>query len=186
MRRCLIVLLLIGMLSGCGSSEGGIDRALTLRNCLLNSKGCTFDAVITADYGDKLYTFSMKNVVDSNGNLQFEVKRPETIAGVTGKITDEKGTLTFDDKVLAFSLLADEQISPVSAPWLFIKTLRSGYINACESGNSGMRIRIDDSYEEDALQIDVWTDSQNVPVHGEIMFRGRRIITLDVENFVIL
>ncbi len=186
MKRWLIVLLFVGMLSGCSSAESGVARALCLRSDLLESNGCTFDVVITADYGDKLYTFTTKNVVDSNGNLQFDVAKPETIAGITGKITDEKGALTFDDKVLAFSLLADEQITPVSAPWLMVKALRSGYISACEGGENEMMIQINDSYDDDALQLNVWVDSGNMPIRGEILFGGRRIITLDVENFVIV
>ena len=186
MKRWLPILLLIGMLTGCGSSRTGIERALCLRESLLKGKGCTFIAVVTADYGDKLYTFTMKNTVDTNGDLTFEVVSPDTIAGITGKIENEKGALTFDKEVLAFSLLTDDQISPVSAPWLFIKTLRSGYIHGCESLESGMRIQIDDSYDDDALQLDIWTDSSDIPIRGEILFRGRRIITLDVENFTIL
>ena len=186
MKRWLTVLLLIGMLSGCGSSQGGVNRALSLRSALLNGNGCAFTAEITADYGDRLYTFVLKNTVDSKGYLSFEVISPESIAGITGKIENDKGALTFDEQVLAFSLLTDDQISPISASWIFIKTLRSGYIGACEDTDTGMRIQIDDSYDEDALQLDIWTDSNNIPIRGEILFRGRRIITLNVENFTIL
>lgn len=186
MKRWLTILLLIGVLSGCGSSRSGVDRALNLRNTLLKGNGCTFNAVITADYGDKLYIFKTKNTVDINGNLTFEVLSPDSISGITGKIENEKGALTFDNEVLAFSLLTDDQISPVSAPWIFVRSLRSGYIRACEDAQSGMRVQINDSYDEDALQMDIWTDSADIPIRSEILFRGRRIITLDVENFTIL
>ena len=183
MKRWLLILLLIGLLSGCGNSQKGIDKALSLRSTLLEGNGCTFDAVITADYGEELYTFTMKNTVDSQGNLRFEVVSPESIAGICGEITEGKGTLSFDEQILVFSLMADEQITPVSAPWIFIKTLRSGYINACEDADAGMHVQIDDSYQSNALLLDIWTDSNIIPVRGEIFYDGRRIITLDVENF---
>lgn len=186
MKRWLMILLLVGLLTGCGSSEGHIEKALNLRSALLNGDGCTFDASITADYGDKIYSFTMKNTVDTNGNLIFEVASPESISGITGTIQDEKGALTFDREVLAFSLMADGQITPVSAPWIFIKTLRSGYISACENLDSGIHLQIDDSYDEDALQLDIWTDANNMPIRSEIFYKGRRIITLDVDNFTIL
>ncbi len=186
MKRWLVVLLLVGLLSGCGSVNGHMDQALKLRNTLLGGNECTFDAVITADYGDKIYNFTMKNTVDANGNLTFEVISPDSISGITGRIQDEKGALTFDREVLAFSLMADGQITPVSAPWIFIKTLRSGYISACENLDSGIHLQIDDSYDEDALQLDIWTDANNMPIRSEIFYKGRRIITLDVDNFTIV
>ena len=185
MRRCLFLLLIVGMLLGCDKADDGVSKAIDLRNKLLSSS-CTFDAVITADYGEKIHTFSTKNSVDANGNLRFEVVLPETIAGIAGVISEDTGKLTFDDKVLVFELLADEQITPVSAPWIFIKTLRSGYIHGCEILQEGLHIQIDDSYAEDALQMEIWTNQDNLPVRGEILFRGRRIITLAVENFQIM
>lgn len=186
MKRWLLIALIAGMLTGCSGVQSSVSRAVGLRSKLLQGSGCTFDAVITADYGEKLYTFTMKNTVDSSGNLTFEVVLPETISGISGRITDEAGALTFDDKVLAFELLADEQITPVSAPWILMKTLRGGYIRACESTDSGLHIQIDDSYEDDALQMEIWTNQEDIPIRGEILFRGRRILSLNVENFSIL
>lgn len=186
MKRWLFLLLLVGLLSGCGDSQKGIDKALSLRSTLLQGNGCTFDTVITADYGEELYTFTMKNTADSQGNLRFEVVSPDSIAGICGEITGGKGTLTFDDKILAFSMMADDQITPVSAPWLLIKTLRGGYINACEDTDTGLHVQIDDSYQSNSMHLDIWTDLNNFPVRGEIFFDGRRIITLVVENFTFM
>ena len=45
---------------------------------------------------------------------------------------------------------------------------------------------INDSYEEDALTLDIWLDSQNNPVRAEILYDGRRILTLNIQNFQIL
>lgn len=182
MKRWLVLLLLAGMLSACGSSKGNMDKVLDLRSNLLKN-ACSFDAEITADYGDKLYSFEMNNTADNQGNIRFTVKKPESIANITGEVAEEKGRLTFDDKVLAFELLADDQITPVSAPWLLIKTLRSGYIHACEATNDGLYVQIDDSYKEDALRLDIWLDENNAPMRGEILYKGRRIITIEVDNF---
>ena len=178
-------MVLAGLLSGCSSVDSGIDQAMVLREKLLKGS-CSFDAVITADYGDRIYTFEMQNTADEQGNVKFEVQKPESIANITGEITQEKGKLTFDDKVLAFELMADEQITPVSAPWILIKTLRCGYIHACEATDEGLHIQIDDSYKEDALRLDIWLNKENVPIRGEILYKSRRIITLDVENFTFM
>ena len=82
MRRAVALLILVFLLVGCsGNSE--FDKAMTLRDQLLKSSGCTFDTVITADYGDSLYTFAMQCKVDELGVLSFAVTEPETISGIT-------------------------------------------------------------------------------------------------------
>ena len=42
---------------------------------------------------------------------------------------------------------------------------------------------MDDSYDDDALHLDIWLNSENVPVKAEILFRERKILSLDVQNF---
>ncbi len=176
------ILCVVFLISGCKSSGDALDRALSLRNRLLDSDGCTFHAQITADYGEKIYTFGMDCKTDKEGNLKFSVTDPSTIAGITGKITTAGGAITFDDKVLAFQTMADGQVTPVTAPWLFIKTLRSGYLNGCTDGENGFEISIDDSYEEDALHLNILVEN-DLPVAGEIFWQGRRVLTLTVEEF---
>lgn len=175
-----IILLLI--LAGCSGGETGLDRAMSVRQ-KLQQNTCSFEAEVIADYGDKLYTFGMLCVADPSGNLNFTVTSPETIQGITGIIDSAGGKLTFDDTVLAFELLADEQITPVSAPWILIQTLRSGYIHAAQETDSGLKLIVNDSYEEDSLQLDIWLNEQDIPTEAEILWQGRRIVSLKVKNY---
>ena len=177
----LIVLLFLG---GCSGKQEELERAMTLRAKLLASE-CSFDAKITADYGDKLYVFAMACQGDSRGNLAFTVTEPESIAGITGIISQDGGRLTFDDTALAFPLMADDQLTPVSAPWIFLKTLRGGYLTSANTEEELLHLTIDDSYEEDALQLDIWLDGQNLPVQSDILYDGRRILTVQVSNFTL-
>lgn len=186
MKRLLAVLMLVLMLAGCSEANAEMDRALALRERLLKCNGCTFDAVITADYGDKIYTFSLQCQIDSLGNLAFKVTDPESIEGIEGEISEEGGKLTFADTILAFETMAEGQITPVTAPWLLMHTLRSGYLNICGKDGDGLRIGIDDSYEDDALHLDIWTDANDYPLRGEIIWQGRRILSVDVRNFAFL
>lgn len=186
MRKGILFILLIVMLSGCRQNGGQMKEALEIRQRLLNSKGCQFETVITADYGDKIYTFSLDCTVDKEGTLTFAVKEPETIADITGTISKNGGALTFDGKALAFETIADGHVTPVTAPWLLIKTLRSGYITAAGDDGEQLRLTVDDSYAENDLTMDIWISSKNVPVRGEILWQGKRILTLDVKRFVYL
>lgn len=183
MKRILSVFFMFFILTGCAKTNNELNRAMQLRERILSSNGCKFETVITADYGDSIYTFSMTCQTDQEGDLKFTVTDPKTISGITGTVTQKGGYLTFDDQVLAFEMLADGQITPVSAPWLLIKTLRSGYLSACGADGDDIRISIDDSYADNALHLDIWINDQDVPVRGEILWEGRRVVSLEVRSF---
>lgn len=181
MKKWAIFLLILICLSGCaGSNE--IERGMALRSMLLRSSG-SFEANIHADYGEKSHDFSVDCEFDELGSLSFTVTEPTSIAGIAGKMEKGTGKLTFDDNVLYFDLLTDEQLNPVSTPWIFLNTLRSGYLTAAGEEEDLLRLSIDDSYEEDALHLDIWLDENNTPVNAEVVYDGRRILSMSVENF---
>lgn len=140
-------------------------------------------ADIVADYGDTLYTFSVHSRFDDQGNMTFTVIAPESISGVTGKIEGEQGYLTFDGKAVAFPLLTDAQLTPASAPWIFMKSLRSGYIHSSASDGALTYVCIDDSFEEDAMQLELWLNQDHVPVQAEIIYKNCRILSLTITEF---
>ena len=183
--RFAAILCVVFLLTGCKGNGDTLNRAMTLRNKLLESDGCRFQTTVTADYGEQIYVFKMDCQVDKDGNLSFSVIKPETIAGIAGKISASGGAITFDDKVLAFQTIADGLVTPVSAPWLFIKTLRSGYLKDTAETEDGYEISIDDSYEEESLQLQIRM-ADDMPSFAEIFWQGRRILTLSVENFTVL
>lgn len=182
----LYVLLVVIFLFGCSGENSQMQRCLKLREALLKSTSCTFTAEITADFGDKTYTFTLDCQGNADGSLVFSVAQPETISGIRGVLSAGGGKITFeDDRAVAFPLLAEGDVSPISAPWLLYNTLRSGYIDSCGMEAERLRVTLNDSYEAQALQVDVWLDSEDRPVFAEILWKGRRVLTICVENFQI-
>lgn len=186
MKRLVCVVILMVLLVGCDCENQELERVMALRAALLSGNGCTFLAGITADYGDKTYTFETECLANEQGGISFTVREPESIKGITGTVSAEGGKLNFDDDALAFELLADGQVTPVCAPWLLVKTLRGGYVTSCGMDGELLRVSIDDSYEEDALHLDIWLDSSDVPQRAEIVWKERRVLSLELENFEIL
>ena len=182
MKRVVVLIMAVLLLCGCASGDAQMERALTLRGKLQRA-AVSFDAEIVADYGDKTYTFSMNCQSDATGNLKFTVTEPQTIEGITGTVTKGTGKLTFDDKVLAFDVLADGLISPVSGPWVMVETLRGGYLTSCAQEGDGLRLTIDDSYAEKALHLEVWLDGQDLPKYCEVFWNGRRLLSMTVTSF---
>ena len=185
MRKLVVLLLsfLLGLLPGCGGGQDATAQAMDLRARLLSSNGYTFDTEVTADFGDKDYTFALNCRADNAGNVTFTVILPETIAGISGVIDSNGGKITFDDVALAFGLLADGRLTPVSAPWVLVHTLHYGYITACAQTDSGVMISINDSYEDEALNLSVYLGRDGLPAEAEIFWNGRRVLSLTVKNF---
>lgn len=185
MKRLALLCLVLILLCGCSANSADMDRAMALRG-KLQQKEVTFDVDITADYGDKVHTFSMECQADIKGNMKFSVTRPESISGISGTVSKGSGKLTFDDQILAFDILADNLISPVSGPWVLMETLRSGYLTSCSQEGDLLRVAIDDSYADNALHLEVWLDSNDIPQRCEIYWQGRRLLSMDVKNFTFL
>ena len=122
---------------------------------------------------------------DAAGEISFSITRPQSIAGISGSISDQGGSIRFEDQALYFPLLTDALLTPASAPWIFLKTLRSGYITSACMEESLLHVTVDDDYEEDALTVDIWLEGER-PVRADILHDGKRILSVQVENFVLL
>ena len=186
MKKLAALMITLVILTGCTGKREEMDRIMNLRAKLLGSEGCTFTAQITADYGDALHEFTLFCEGNNDGDLGFRVELPDTISGITGRFRGGEGVLTFDDVALSFPLLADDQVTPVSGPWILLKTLLGGYLTACTMEEDLLHLTINDSYEEDALQMEIWLNAEDAPVQAEILYEGRRIVTMKIENFHIL
>lgn len=185
MKRLVSIVLTAVLLTGCLGNHSELDRFMALRAELL-CHDCSFDGTITADYGNALYTFDVSCEGSSKGDLGFQVIAPETISGIVGKFSGDTGMLTFRDTVLEFPMLAEGQVTPVSAPYLLLKSLQGGYVRSSGEEDGLLRITLDDSYEEDSLQVDIWLDSSDMPVRAEILYGGRRILSVAVSDFRIV
>ena len=168
------------LLCGCDSTNS-MDRAMLARS-KFQSTPCRFRATVSADYGDMIHTFVLECEADERGDVAFSVAAPDTISGITGSLTGESGFLTFDGEILGFNMLADGQLSPVSAPWVLIHTLRGGYLRYCAETDSGLHLTIDDSYAENALTVDIWLEDGEVE-QAEIAWEGRRCLTMTFDDF---
>ena len=170
------------LLCGC-SNQDDMEEALAMRSRLLG-EGCSFCCDITADYIDYVEEFELQCMVDREGMLEFEVAEPHSIRGIRGSVSGREGTLDYEDLVLAFPLMADDRLSPVAAPWILVQALRTGYITACVREGEQLHLTVDDSYGEDPLTLEIWLEDGKVEA-CEIGWRGRRMLSMEVEDFAL-
>lgn len=185
MKRIPITILLSLFLFGCGSKTNS-NIVISTRAAIHNSEKCSFYASVTADYTDQAIAFKMNCLRDNTGSINVTVTEPESISGITGRICDGSGQLIFDETVLAVELVADGAVSPIATPWLFMEALLSGYISYSGPDGDLVRTRIDDTYSGVQYSMDLWQDNKGTPVRAEIIWEGRRILSIDIDGFTML
>lgn len=182
-RRLIPFFFVLVFLSGCGGKESGsVGEAMAFRTKLLSAQGCAFTGAITADYGDRSYSFTVDCEGDKDGNLDFSVTAPETIAGISGRVEAQGGKLTFDDTALDFGLLADGQVSPVTCPYFMVDAWRQAYLAAAGQTEDGLRVTFDTSFDASPLSVDLWLQD-GMPTFCELAYDGRRILSMEIQNF---
>ena len=100
MIKWVLLALCFFLFSGCSENPKEIETALELRSKLLQAQSCSFEADVTADYGDKLHIFTMDCIVETNGDVAFSIIKPDSISGIRGTLSGEGGKLLFEEAAL--------------------------------------------------------------------------------------
>lgn len=180
-RKIAFVMLMLVMLTGCRKEEP-TQRAVDLRTALLSAQGCSFTAHIRADYGEKVYDFSLDADYASD-KTTLTVTAPKEIAGISA-VTDKDGTsLQFDGAELAMGKLANGLVSPILVPWILGQCWTGEYISCAGKDAELYRVTYLKGYDEEELQVDTWLDEDDIPVYAEIFYGDTRCITVQIENF---
>ena len=177
----LFPLLLVFFL-GCTGPDPAMEAALALRSRCLASEQVTFQAEVRADYITTVEEFSLACETDREGTMAFQVLEPEEIAGIRGAVREDAGTMEFEETVLAFPLMAQGRLSPLSGPWVVLKAIRSGCIIAAGQEGELTRVTIDDSYADNALTVDLWLEEGQL-AQAEVAWEGLRCLVMTFDDF---
>lgn len=138
MRRtaCALMMTLI-LLTGCsGGGQGGVrsaeELALSIRGEHLAMTSCTASADITADYGQRVYEYSMRVSWEKGGETVLTITAPESIAGITARIKDGTSYLEYDGVSLETGALSGGGLSPIEVVPAALNYICSGYIAECD------------------------------------------------------
>lgn len=177
MKKLLLPLILVLFFTGCG--QGNTPRGMSLRQRMNDSNGCAFTAEVRAYIGKEEYVFSMDCECGNSDTVTFTVTAPESLSGITGELSSGSGSLTFDGQALAFPMLAQGTMSPISSVWVLLHALRGGYLT--DEGKEGLTI--DETNQGVPLRLSVTLDNEDMPTFTEIFQDGERILSLALTNF---
>lgn len=132
-RRSLLLLtvtsalLLTGCTGGGSSTKGKLEAAQSVYRTM---SGCTAQAEITADYGQRVYGYTVDLTV-KGGSGVMTVKEPENLAGTVLTWSDGETQLAFDGAELDTGTLSDSGLSPADAMPTILTACQGGEIVDC-------------------------------------------------------
>lgn len=173
------------MLTACGGEKSLlVQEALNFRTDLLAAEQCSFAAQVTADYGERTYTFGMDCTYEPRADrADMTVTEPESIAGIAASVEGESGTVSFDGTALELGTLAEGKTSPMALPQLLGQAWSSGYIVSQTAEDDGFLATYQVGYEEEQLTVYTSFDESGVPVWAEVYEDGVCVLQAELTDF---
>lgn len=138
MRRitCALMMTLV-LLTGCsgrgqGNGRSAEELALSIRTEYLAMTACNAAVDITADYGQRVYEYSMDISWKKDGETRLTITAPQNIAGITARIRDGNTCLEYDGASLETGALSGVGLSPIEVVPATLNYILSGYIGTCD------------------------------------------------------
>ncbi|SCJ07163.1 Uncharacterised protein [uncultured Flavonifractor sp.] len=127
-----MIILALVLLAGCGrdnrGGQGAEELALEIRTEYIGMTALSAGMEVTADYGERVYTYGMALAWDQTEGTTLTLTAPEEVAGITVRIGDEDTALEYDGVRLETGPLSGEGFSPVDVVPALLKQVREGFI----------------------------------------------------------
>ncbi len=182
MRRVFALVLLCLLLTGCGKEENVTNEAVKFRADLVQAGGCSYQVKISADFGDSVEEFTLSCRSMADGTTDFTILAPETLEGITARVTDAGGKITYEGMGVDFGLLANDTLAPAAAPALLVACWSSEYIASAGFEGESYRASYEKGFDEKTLKVDTWFEN-NLPIYAEVCYNNSRILRLELSEF---
>ena len=193
LRMGVLTISLCLALTACGGGAGispAEQLALDIRGELLETAGCTAQLELTADYGQRVYTYGIDLSWQREGETVLTITAPENVAGITARILEGETALEYDGMRVETGPLDGSGMSPVDAVPVLLDYAEGGFIAACgmETLEEQEVLRVDCREPEAAAgtgrECSLWFDpSTHALLRGELSQDGFTVIQCEFSNF---
>ena len=193
LRMGVLTISLCLALTACGGGAGispAEQLALDIRGERLETAGCTAQLELTADYGQRVYTYGIDLSWQREGETVLTITAPENVAGITARILEGESALEYDGVRVETGPLDGSGMSPVDAVPVLLDYAEAGFIAACgmETLNEAQALRVDCREPEAAAgegrACSLWFDpSTHALLRGELSQDGFTVIQCEFSNF---
>ena len=188
----LLALLLAVPLGGCTGEGEDNALALQLRADFMDRQGCAGTMEVTADYGQRVYEYTVTFSGTEEEGLSLVITAPEEAAGITATVAQGQTFLTFDGVQLETGPLNEDRLSPLDALPAFLTAMESGYIAETNSELLGetetLRLCFRDPARSpgEGLETILWFDkAEKTLLQGELRSDGTTVIRCVFSDFII-
>lgn len=188
-RRSLLLLtvtsalLLTGCTGGGSSTKSKLEAAQSVYRTM---SGCTAQAEITADYGQRVYGYTVDLTV-KGGSGVMTVKEPENLAGTVLTWSDGETKLAFDGAELDTGALSDSGLSPADAMPTILTACQGGEIvDCCMEEQAGAQVLHGtlDLDGDQGGQIQCWLQPDSYGLlRAELSQDGVTVVTMQFSDF---
>lgn len=165
------------LLTSCVSlSKSAGESAEEIRTLLINSD-ISLTAEVNADYGERVYDFTLNY---DTASCRIEVKEPEILDGLIVTVSEEDGStvLTYDGAELNTGAFDENGLSPISVLPALVKQWREGYIleSYYETLDDVDTVAIKTNISDEIVSIGWFDRSTGAPVKSEIVIDSQVVI----------
>lgn len=184
MRRAFLLVLVIALvfLSACGNGE---ERLQEIRTKLDSTGEITLTAVLTAQSEEKILEY-MLSCRYTDGDTIVTIVSPESVAGITARVSGEELAISYGDAALELELLTETGIVPVAVLPNMISALLEGHLQSTSVGIHGeIACIIGEFFADDGLTVSMWfREMDSVPIYGELWENGTRVAWCEISDWV--
>ena len=140
-------------------------------------------AVLTADYGERVYTYTVDLSADAQAGT-MTVTEPENIAGTVLQWSDGSTRLSCEDVTLETGPLSDT-LSPAQTVPVLLSCWQDGQLLACgwEDDQRLLFAQLEHP-ERDSLTVSCWFDAETLSLRRcALSEAGQTLLTLELSSF---
>lgn len=184
MRRLIAMFLtsILLFLGACDREEEHLSPAIDFRAKLVQAGGCSFEAEITADFGDAVQSFRLACETDAQGNVAFTITEPPTLEGITATVSEGGKKLNYEGLIVEMGTLAEHSLAPAAAPGMILASWLSGYISWAGEREDVYQVTFRQELNSVSFQIDTFLKN-NLPISAEVCYNNYRVLEMKIEEF---
>ena len=122
------MILLLALLCACGGGNEDNDLVLSLREDFQNMDAWSGEMELTADYGQRVYAYSVSFTGDREEGTTLTITAPEEAEGITAVAKEGQTWLDYDGVRLETGPLDPQGLSPMDALPALLTELETGTV----------------------------------------------------------
>ncbi len=190
---CAPMIALCLLLPSCGGETGNEAEqlALDIRTEYLAMQSCAAHVELTADYGQRVYTYGLDLSYVREEEMTLTITEPEHIAGIMAHIWEGETTLEYEGVRVETGPLNEAGLSPMNALPVLLTGIQEGFLaeSVLEGGGEEpetLHITIRDPEAEagSGTELQIWFDlATHAMLRGEISQDGFTVVQCVLSGF---